>query len=199
MKRTAFKSKVKIIDYSIQLGEPTIPLPKGKKQPIAKSKVEKRSKVPKVKKVKEKLPTIIKLKKQLYTLSHTYIRKRDSKNDYEIAGQCFDCGKWGSGKDFQAGHFLPDGGSGAWLRYHPHNMHGQHSGCNGKFQQETVKIRYTLAMQKKYGEKYIKKLYRSRDLGIDADRQFYNTMIELYKAGIEKDIINYLEDLSTSK
>ena len=134
-------------------------------------------------------------KKELEEVSHTYIRKRDSKNDYEIAGNCFDCGMWAEGQQFQAGHFEPSGSCGAVLRYHPHNMHGQRGGCNVGYVQERVKINYTLAMIKKYGQKRVDELRRLKQKIIKADIIFYEKMIELYKAGDEEAIVNYLEDV----
>lgn len=138
---------------------------------------------------------INKLQKELYEVSHTYIRKRDSISDDKIGGYCFDCGKYEEGQQFQAGHFIPDASGGAILRYHPHNMHGQRGGCNMKHQQETVKINYTLKMIEKYGRKYVDKLKALKWKTIRADEIFYNKMIELYKAGNEKKIISYLNSL----
>ena len=41
-----------------------------------------------------------KLAKELEKISHDFIRKRDSINDYEIGGYCFDCGKLSYGQQF---------------------------------------------------------------------------------------------------
>jgi len=144
---------------------------------------------------KKKLPSISKLKKKLVKVSHDYIRKRDSRQEHEIAGSCFDCCEWAVGQYFQAGHFLPDGGSGAVLRYHPHNMHGQAAGCNMKHQQERVKINYTIRMIDKYGREYVDFLRSLRQKSIKADRFFYEKMIALYQAGDEKEVVKYLESL----
>lgn len=144
---------------------------------------------------KKKLPSISSLKNKLVKVSHDYIRKRDSKEEYEIAGYCFDCGEWAVGQYFQAGHFLPDGGSGAVLRYHPDNMHGQSAGCNMKHQQERVKINYTIKMIDKYGRDYVDFLRHLRQKSIKADRFFYERMISLYQLGDEDEIVKYLESL----
>lgn len=149
-----------------------------------------------------KKKTISQLYNILTKISHDFIRKRDSyKHGIEdrFAGACFDCGKWAEGKDFQAGHFYDSGGHGAWLRWHPHNMNGQHSGCNMKQRQEKVKIDYTLKMIDKYGREYVDFLKKQKDAGIDADRDFYMTMIELYKEAMntldDKPIVKFLENL----
>lgn len=135
-----------------------------------------------------------KLIQRLTKISHDYIRHRDS-SGREIGGNCFDCGKRTTGKDFQAGHFIPDASGGAILRYHPHNMHGQASGCNMSFVQERVKINYTLRMVDKYGRDYVDHLNSLKNKTIKADSIFYSKMIELYEAGDEVLIVEYLESL----
>lgn len=143
------------------------------------------------KKSKTELKKVI---SKLTKISHDYIRYRDSKNKDEIGGYCFDCGTFATGQNFQAGHFIPDSVGGALLRYHPHNMHGQTSGCNMKVSQERVKINYTLAMQKKYGNNYVEHLLRMKQKTVKADIIFYNKLIELYERGVENDIVEFLEN-----
>lgn len=135
-----------------------------------------------------------KLKDKLYTLSHSYIRNRDSVVMGAYKGYCFDCGKWCEGQNFQAGHWIPDAGGGATLRYHPHNMHGQSGGCNMKYNQERVKIDYTFKMIEKYGEERVQELRQLKNKVIKADSIFYSKMIELYEAGDEQAIIDFLEN-----
>lgn len=135
-----------------------------------------------------------KAKKLLHDLSHEYIRKRDSITKDKFSGHCFDCGIYCEGQNFQCGHFIPDS-KGAITRYHPHNMHGQAGCCNMKYQQEWVKINYTQKMIEKYGEKYVNKLKLMAEKSIKADIIFYNTLIEFYKDGDEKKIVQYLESL----
>lgn len=132
-----------------------------------------------------------KIIEDLEKVSHDFIRRRDG-IDGEIRGYCFDCGHYAEGQQFQAGHFEPSGSCGALLRFHPHNMHGQRGGCNMKFQQETVKIAYTLAMLRKYGAEYVDFLRSLKNKTIKADIIFYQTLLDLYKAGDEKAIIDYL-------
>ena len=135
-----------------------------------------------------------KLAKELETISHEYIRRRDG-IDNELKGYCVDCGKYCEGQNWQCGHFEASGSGGALLRYHPHNMHGQFSGCNMAYSQERVKIAYTLKMIDKYGREYVDKLRSYRHKTIKADIIFYTTMIDLYRKGVEKDIVAYLESL----
>ena len=142
----------------------------------------------------ELMPARVKrAKKELTELSHTFIRKRDSTNDYQIGGNCFDCSKYAEGRDFQCGHWIPDSVGGAILRYHPQNMHGQASCCNCGYNQEMVKIRYTQAMNQKYGEKRVLELIALKNRTVKADIIFYTDLIELYKEGNQEKIIAYLE------
>ena len=136
-----------------------------------------------------------KAKKELEILSHNFIRKRDSINDYEIKGYCFDCGKLSEGQNFQCGHWIPNSVGGALLRYHPQNMHGQASGCNCGYQQEMVKIRYTAMMYQKYGKKCVAGLLQLKKKSIKADIIFYTKMIDLYIKGDEDEIVRFLESI----
>lgn len=142
----------------------------------------------------KEITTVKKAKEVLYELSHTFVRRRDSKDKDFIAGNCFDCGVWCEGGNFQAGHFIPDS-RGVITRYHPRNMHGQFSGCNMKYQQEKVKINYTMKMIQKYGKKYVDKLIAMSNKTVRVDLSFYLKMIELYREGNETKIIKYLESL----
>lgn len=138
-----------------------------------------------------------KAKKELEVISHLHIRKRDSLKDGEIGGICCSCGKFCVGSDFQAGHYEPSGSCGALLRYHPHNMHGQGGFCcnlnfgNSAKAQRTANG-YTFFMIKKYGRAYVEKLRALKQKSIKADVFFYEKMVELYKEGNERKIINYL-------
>lgn len=147
-----------------------------------------------MKKKRDLMPSRLKrAKKILHDLSHTYIRKRDSIYEDKIAGYCFDCGKPAEGVMFQAGHWIPDSVGGATLRYHPDNMHGQAGGCNAHFQQEKVKVDYTLKMVEIYGMERVEALKALKNRTIKADILWYEKMIELYTKAVEKDIVHFLE------
>ena len=151
----------------------------------------------KIKLQRDRMPNRVKhAKKELTLISHTFIRKRDSINPNTIRGYCFDCGKLGEGRDFQAGHWIPDLVGGALLRYHPWNMHGQSGGCNMKFVQERVKINYTLRMIEVYGLTCVNQLKTLKGKSIKVDILFYEKMIELYKVGDEQKIVDYLHGLA---
>ena len=142
---------------------------------------------------KEQKEEIDAAKKKLYEVSHKYIRDRDCKDG---KGHCIDCNKEVGAKWIQCGHFIPDHSGQILLRYHPHNMWGQFSGCNLKFAQERVKINYTLAMIDKFGRAYVDSLVKMVDAGraVKVDLSFYETMITLYEEGDEGKIINYLNN-----
>lgn len=172
MKRTGFKKKA-----TKQL----------KRTPLKKKRVTKLK--------RDLMPNRVKrAKKELVELSHTFIRKRDGING-EIRGYCFDCGLYVEGQQFQCGHFEADSVGGALLRYHPWNMHGQAGGCNTGYNQERVKIAYTLKMIDKYGREKVDFLRSLKSKSIKADIIFYETMIELYKQGDEQAIVDYLHSL----
>ena len=135
------------------------------------------------------------LPKKLEKISHDHVRKRDSITEFEIKGYCCSCKKLAEGASFQAGHYRPSGGSGILLRYHPWNMHGQCSGCNMWVRQETVKPEYAEFMHRRYTPEQLQEMHdmkNSRSLKIQADKYFYETMIDLYKAGDEIAIVNFL-------
>ncbi len=147
-----------------------------------------------MKKKSELMPNRIKkAKKELTKLSHDFVRQRDSLIPGSVGGKCFDCHTLSTGQHYQCGHWIPDSVGGALLRYHPHNMHGQSSGCNCGYQQEFVKIRYTQAMYAKYGETRCNELLGLKNRCIKADILWYEKMIELYTSGIEEDIVKFLE------
>lgn len=165
------------------------PQPPTKKSDFSEI-IAKAKPVKKVKKVK--LPTIKKLKKDLEKISHDYIRRRDGINA-ELKGHCIDCGDYAEGQQWQCGHWEPSGASGALLRYHPHNMHGQAGKCNVGYAQERVKIAYTMRMIQKYGQERADEIRRLKHRIIKADRYFYETLIRLYKEGNESTIVYFLE------
>ena len=136
-------------------------------------------------------------KKELTLISHTFVRKRDSINKNKIGGYCMSCGKYCEGSDFQAGHWEPDSTGGALLRYHPQNMHGQGGYCCNinRHGQQRMGNDYTLKMIERYGLKRVNELRKLKYKSIKADILFYERMIELYRAGNEQDIIDYLESL----
>jgi len=136
-------------------------------------------------------------KKKLEELCHNFVKDRDAiQGSYPRSGYCCSCGKYVSGSDYQAGHYEPSGASGATLRYHPHNIHGQGGFCcniNRNHQQKMGNA-YTMYMIRKYGIERVHEIRNLKNKTIKADIWFYEKMIELYEKGDEKSIIEYLEN-----
>lgn len=147
-------------------------------------------------KEKNKKIEIKKIKKKLVEISHTFVRKRDSVNDYEISGYCCTCGKFCEAGNFQAGHYEPDSTGGALLRYHPRNMHGQGGYCCNinRHGQQRMANQYTMFMIGKYGIDYVNKLRALKNKTIQADIIFYQTLLDLYLAGDEEKIVEFLDN-----
>lgn len=137
-----------------------------------------------------KLPKISTLKKKLWKEVARFIKERDGE-------YCFDCGLHCTGQQLQAGHWIPNSTSGARLRYHPHNIHSQAGKCNLRYQQEDVKVRYSLTMAKVYGEKRVNELYQLKNKYMKDDRFYVMRLIELYSnpysESLEMEIIDFLE------
>lgn len=169
MKRSGFKQK----PYNERL--------------IRKKKLkERKSKFPKLRPIKL-------LKKDLEKISHDFVRARDSVEGEVKKGYCCSCGNLAEGSLFQAGHYRTSGGNGALLRYHPQNMHGQCRDCNcSRYNQENVKVEYARFMHARYTSEELEIMRQMKNYTINANRYFYNSLIELYKAGDEGEIIRFL-------
>ena len=149
------------------------------------------------KKAKKKEKNYIKsLPKTLEKVSHDHVRERDSIDDNVIGGYCCCCGKLAYGGAFQAGHYRASASCGLLLRYHPWNMHGQCAGCNMWVRQDTVKPEYAEFMEKRYSREVrqgMLDMKNSTSLKIQGDKYFYESMIDLYKAGNEEEIVKFLK------
>lgn len=150
---------------------------------------------------KDLMPARIKrAEKKLEILSHTHVRKRDSINTGIIGGICCTCGKYCESGNFQAGHRRPSGGSGWWLKYHPHNMFGQGGYCcnlnrNG---QQKMGDDFALYFIKRFSFEYCERLNKISHTTLYIPVQkivFLETMIEKYETGDEQQVVDYLEDI----
>lgn len=70
-----------------------------------------------------KKKTNAQLKKNLWKVFATYIKKRDK-------GVCFTCGRRAEGYSLHAGHFIPKGAGGLALYFDEDNVNAQCAGCN---------------------------------------------------------------------
>jgi len=155
-------------------------------------KVRKALGKPKIKRTAIKKPKLVstsKLKKDLWKIVSPYIRNRD---DFT----CFTCGKRvrpyaGKAKGIHAGHMFPSGNCGALLRYHPKNLAAQCYFCNINMGGNSAE--YYIRAEKKYGTEYMQSLRAMKQTNIQADRYFYESLIDLYKQGNQEEIIKFLE------
>lgn len=137
------------------------------------------------KKVKKaRLPSISKLKKQLWEVIKVYVRERDQ-------SICWTSGVKVEGSNRHVGHGIPSSVGGGLLRWHPLNLHVQsyvenihHSGNGGVYYRNCVA---------KYGQDKMDKVYELKNHTVQIDRYFLNTLIDLYKQGNEEEIIKFLE------
>mgnify|MGYP003404853849 CR=1 FL=1 len=144
-----------------------------------------RAKTPPKKKAKKaKLPSISKLKKQLWEVIKVYIRERDQ-------SICWTSGVKVEGSNRHVGHGIPSSVGGGLLRWHPLNLHVQsyvenihHSGNGGVYYRNCVA---------KYGQEKMDKVYELKNHTVQIDRYFLNTLIDLYKQGNQEEIIKFLE------
>lgn len=126
-----------------------------------------------------------KLKEKLWKIVSKRIKARDE-------NICFTSKKYVEGANAHCGHGIPSSVCGGRLRYHPANLHCQsyHENINlgghgVQYYQEQVKA---------YGQEYVDYLYSLKDNYIKVDKQFYETLIELYTNGTWEDIENFLEN-----
>lgn len=150
------------------------------RKPLARSKrVLKRVKKPKLKPLSQ-------LKKKLWKLVSQKIRERDK-------FICFTSGVQVSGSNAHCGHMYPSSVGGVLLRYHPYNLACQsyvenihHSGNGAVFYQKALQ---------KYGQEKMDTLRRLKNASTQADRYFFDTMIDMYEEFelYEEEIVKFLE------
>lgn len=132
-----------------------------------------------------KIKTPKQLKAKLWEQCKHHIRLRDGNT-------CFTCGKVGlTGSNQHTGHFIPSASGGAVLRYHPDNLKVQCYNCNINLGGNGAE--YYRRMILNIGNTKTEMLFSLKNKSIKADSIFYMKMIELYEAGDEKAIVNYLE------
>jgi len=132
-------------------------------------------KAKKASKSKVKVKTQAQLKKELDHIFSIYIRQKFS--DTNGNNTCYTCGKAGTIKTMQNGHFV----SRQYLatRWSEDNCRIQCSGCNifgnGK------PLDFEERLKKDLGEEYVEKMKASRHISLKLDRHWYTAEIEKYK------------------
>ena len=132
-------------------------------------------KAKKASKSKVKVKTQAQLKKELDHIFSIYIRQKFS--DTNGNNTCYTCGKAGTIKTMQNGHFV----SRQYLatRWSEDNCRIQCSGCNifgnGK------PLDFEERLKKDLGEEYVETMKASRHISLKLDRHWYTAEIEKYK------------------
>lgn len=124
----------------------------------------------------KKLKPLSRLKKDLWKLFSTYIKKRDK-------GVCFTCGAKGlSGSSYHGGHFIKASVGGLILYFNEDNVHGQCARCN--LWLDGDQYHYGIRL----GPKKVKELeaIKLKTKGVVWDRKDYETKIAYYKAKLKK-------------
>jgi hypothetical protein len=169
LKRSAFQppTKEKLADLnSKKLGR----LKEKAKTPLRRSKLTSKAIKP-----KKREKTQVQLKKELDSVFSLYIRTKYA--DPAGNSKCYTCGKWGTIKTMQCGHFI----SRQYLatRWHENNTRNQCAGCNlfgnGK------PLDFEENLKKELGSKYVENMKKSRHEVLKLDRNWYKEKIEHYK------------------
>lgn len=125
---------------------------------------------------KSKSKTQAKLKKELDKVFSLYIRQKFS--DSNGNNRCYTCGKAGTIKTMQCGHFV----SRQYLatRWDENNCRIQCAGCNlfgnGK------PLDFEENLKKELGDEYVEQMKASRHQSLKLDRHWYLEQIEKYKS-----------------
>ena len=76
----------------------------------------------------QELLSISKLDAELWKIFSKYIRSKDA--DWKGYITCFTCSTTDDWRTFDAGHFIPKGTSGSYLKFYERNVHPQCINCN---------------------------------------------------------------------
>ena len=156
MKRSGFKQK---------LTTPLKRTPLKAKTPLRASKINpKPFKAKKASKSKKKVKTQAQLKKDLDTIFSIYIRQKFS--DSEGNNTCYTCGKAGTIKTMQNGHFV----SRQYLatRWDENNCRIQCCGCN--LFSKGKPLDFEERLKKDLGSDYVETMKASRHISLKLDR-----------------------------
>ena len=125
------------------------------------------------KKTKKKTKTLAQLKKQLDTVFSIYIRTAHS---VDGICTCYTCGKQGTIKELQNGHFVSRGYTAT--RWHEDNCRPQCVGCNifgnGK------PLDFEEHLKNDFTDEYVEEIKAMRHQIVKHDRQWYLEQIEKY-------------------
>lgn len=117
-----------------------------------------------------KTKTSTQLKKELWELCKKAVRARDG-------NVCVICGKANlEASGWHTGHFIPSSTCGASLRYDLRNLHSSCYYCNINLGGNGAL--FLIALEKKYGRKFVDKVIKDKQVIIKADSIFYEGKIK---------------------
>lgn len=98
---------------------------------------------------------------------------------------CISCGAIElHGHNKHGGHFIPSASCGGFLRYDLRNVHNQCAYCN--LYCNGAGVQYTLAIQKKYGQKFVEQLIKDKQVTVKLDLDYVNEMTYYYESLLTK-------------
>lgn len=167
MKNSGFKQK----SYEEKIAS----LKEKQARAVLNRKPKKKAVAVKNKPKKARSKTQAQLKKELDRVFSIYIRTKHSDKDGN--NHCYTCGKAGTIKTMQCGHFV----SRQYLatRWHENNCRIQCAGCNlfgnGK------PLDFEEQLKKELGSDYVEEMKASRHQSLKLDRNWYQEQIDKYK------------------
>ena len=130
---------------------------------MRRSRIKRKSKTP-----------IAKAKEKLWKQLKAVIDIRDGPN-------CISCGARDLvGHNKHGGHFIPSSSCGGFLRYDLRNVWNQCATCN--LFRNGAGAEYTLALQKKFGTKFVEQIIEDKNVSIKLDIDYVQRMTEYYKS-----------------
>jgi len=92
---------------------------------------------------------------------------------------CISCEAEGLvGANKHGGHFIPSSSCGGFLRYDLRNVFNQCATCN--LFRNGAGAEYTLALQKRFGNKFVEDIIKDKQMGIKLDVQYVSGLSEYY-------------------
>jgi hypothetical protein len=105
--------------------------------------------------------------------------------DIRDGNTCISCGATDlRGANKHGGHFIPSSACGGFLRYDLRNVFNQCATCN--LFRNGAGAEYTLALQKRFGNKFVEQIVQDKQTTIKLDIDYINSMNEYYKTLLTK-------------
>jgi hypothetical protein len=105
--------------------------------------------------------------------------------DIRDGDTCISCGATDlRGANKHGGHFIPSSSCGGFLRYDIRNVFNQCATCN--LFRNGAGAEYTLALQKKFGKKFVEKIIEDKQVPIKLTVKYVEDMNNFYKSLLGK-------------